>query len=364
MNDKIEFIKLAWDSCIDGINSFCKGGDLKNKIPEEYSEKIFNKIIEKYSEPHRYWHNIDHLYKLIEGTLEKEFFECDYQHSKHFIMKVVLAIFYHDYVYEPEKSNNEEKSVKEMSNDFYEYLSNTFLSDVKEAILNTKNLVTKPEDGIVKYILSKLDTDIIYSSDMNELLYWENCIFKEYQIYSYSKYRDGRIKFLTKAYIETKNRKLLELVEFVNNRKPRVGLYVGSFNPFHVGHNNILKQADKLFDKVIIGVGINPDKGRKNEDYKKYLPEYREIVEYSSLVTELIKKLEEDYDVTIIRGLRNASDLEYEKNYISTLKDLTNEVKYVMILSDVEFHHVSSSMIRGLMKFTDSWKQYVIGGYK
>jgi pantetheine-phosphate adenylyltransferase len=139
----------------------------------------------------------------------------------------------------------------------------------------------------------------------------------------------------------------------------KIGLYVGSFNPFHKGHYNILEKSEKIFDKVIIGRGINTEKN--NETYA--LPSIvsdREIINYSGLLTDFIKTLPYE-NITVIRGLRNSVDLQYEMNQYRYLQDLMPEIQMVSVFCDKEFEHISSSGIRTLTKFgSDKVKDYLL----
>ena len=133
--------------------------------------------------------------------------------------------------------------------------------------------------------------------------------------------------------------------------KKRLGIYPGSFNPFSIGHLDILEKAEKLFDEVIVAVGNNPDKkseinvvgtlkrnlvGKSVEGYDGFLIDY------------VYKKEAEGYDVTIVRGLRNGSDLDYEINILRVLEDQNPCVKMIFIPCNRRLGHVSSSMIRGM----------------
>ena len=53
---------------------------------------------------------------------------------------------------------------------------------------------------------------------------------------------------------------LTHLIDYLSNFKPNIGLFAGSFNPFHKGHYNVLIKAEMIFDKVIIAFGANPEK--------------------------------------------------------------------------------------------------------
>lgn len=140
----------------------------------------------------------------------------------------------------------------------------------------------------------------------------------------------------------------------------KVAIYPGSFNPFHRGHYNILQKAEKIFDKVIIARGYNPEK--KNEIIA--LPNAimdRTIMNYTGLLTDFIKALPYD-NVTVIRGLRNSVDLQYEMNQYRYLQDLMPEIQMVSIFCDKEYEHISSSGIRTLSIFgSDKVKDYLLG---
>lgn len=129
----------------------------------------------------------------------------------------------------------------------------------------------------------------------------------------------------------------------------KIGIYAGSFNPFHKGHYNILEKAEKIFDRVIIARGINPEKNNEIVPMPKIL-ETRAIMNYNGLLTDFIKNLPYE-NVTIIRGLRNSVDLQYELNQYRYFQDLMPEVQVVSIFCDKEFEHISSSGIRALSIF-------------
>ena len=131
----------------------------------------------------------------------------------------------------------------------------------------------------------------------------------------------------------------------------KVGLYCGSFNPFHKGHLNIYHKAQKLFDKVVACQGINPEKS--SEVAKLFHVDGVETQQYFGLTTDLIAEYEAwGNQVTLIRGLRNGYDYDYEMNQIEVMRDLHSvRLQVILIPCDREFTHISSSMIRALQKF-------------
>ncbi len=142
----------------------------------------------------------------------------------------------------------------------------------------------------------------------------------------------------------------------------KLAIFTGSFSPFHKGHYNILLKAEKIFDKVIIAKGVNLAKDRTPLIIPKTLAD-REVIEYGGLMTEMIEEVTEKYGVipTLVRGLRNANDLQYELTQYRYLQDLMPEIQMVSILCDREYEHVSSSGIRLLSQCgSDKVKKYLI----
>lgn len=130
----------------------------------------------------------------------------------------------------------------------------------------------------------------------------------------------------------------------------------GSFDPVHQGHIEIITRAASLFDEVIVAVSNNPA--------KKYLFDLQERM---SLITQsltqvdnvipvpfesgLIAEFVRDQDaITMVKGLRNATDLEYESPMAVFNRHLTG-VETVFLVADAEFSHVSSSLIKEVAGF-------------
>lgn len=139
-------------------------------------------------------------------------------------------------------------------------------------------------------------------------------------------------------------------------KNKKIAIYPGTFNPFTIGHLNILEQAEELFGKenVIISVGENPAKDKDPKSMamnreiaiKMNLPS-KKVERYQGFLTDYIwEKEKAGYDVTIIRGLRNGFDLQYETNLLRALQDYKPDIKVLFFLCDKEFDHVSSSLYR------------------
>jgi pantetheine-phosphate adenylyltransferase len=139
--------------------------------------------------------------------------------------------------------------------------------------------------------------------------------------------------------------------------KNRIAVYPGSFNPFTIGHLNILQKAEAIFGvgNVIIAVGRNPLKPNPQtaqfasiQAIKQNMPS-KKVEKFDEFLTDYIWEKEKDgYDVTIIRGLRNGDDLDYEVNQLRFMEEMKPDVKVVFITCDKQFEHVSSSAYRAL----------------
>jgi pantetheine-phosphate adenylyltransferase len=149
------------------------------------------------------------------------------------------------------------------------------------------------------------------------------------------------------------------------NNKPTMGIYAGSFNPFTIGHLDIVKQSAVIFDTLLVAQGINPSKA-KVEKFPlpaKFLANFDNIktTTYDTLLIELVKQYADDYNVTLVRGLRNGADLEYEQNLIAFLKEMYPPLKSVAFYCDPRFRHISSSALRDIKNFSETeYRKYVV----
>lgn len=141
----------------------------------------------------------------------------------------------------------------------------------------------------------------------------------------------------------------------------RTGLFVGSFDPFTIGHADIVQRALPLLDRLVIGVGINPDKHTMLSPEERvkiirdlYADDARVTVEaYSDLTVDLAKRVGAQF---FVRGVRSVKDFEYERDLADCNKRLGN-VETILLYADPTLTAVSSSVYRQLVYFNKdaSW---------
>ena len=141
-------------------------------------------------------------------------------------------------------------------------------------------------------------------------------------------------------------------------------IYPGSFDPFTNGHLDIVKKASKLFSKVYILIGVNPNKKRTysapdmikaiEKTLKAENIENCVVVEYDGLTAEYTKSNDIKY---MIRGLRNNMDYNYEENLAEVNKLINPNLEYVYFRA--ENIAVSSSMVKELSSYKQDVSKYV-----
>ena len=135
----------------------------------------------------------------------------------------------------------------------------------------------------------------------------------------------------------------------------KIAVFPGSFSPFTLGHKSIVDRALPLFDKIIIAIGINSEKKeyfsveeRKQWIQKVYKSNSKlEVQFYEGLTVDFCEKVGANY---ILRGLRDSHDFKYEKNIAHTNTDLNDEVETIFFITPAEISHLSSSIIRDIIK--------------
>lgn len=177
------------------------------ELLNKYKIKIdYNIILNEWNSNIRYYHTQNHLLDLINQINENKnsLSEKEYE-------KLILCSLFHDIVYDPTKSNNEEKSASFFINCCQDK-TNPDVLEIKQMILDTKTHEAKTK---LSEIFNKFDMNIV-ERDYNSLLEWESGIYEEYK-FAGDKYKNGRLQFLESLlnkYPENMGN-LLKLIDYV-----------------------------------------------------------------------------------------------------------------------------------------------------
>lgn len=151
--------------------------------------------------------------------------------------------------------------------------------------------------------------------------------------------------------------------------KKKTALFPGSFDPFTLGHLNILKRALTMFDEVVVAVGINQDKRSMFSDEEK-IEIIRQATEglkgvsidkYDSLTVDYCK---EHGIKHIVRGVRNFVDFDNEKAIADANRKLCPKIETIIIPTAQEYAHISSTAVRDVLKHGGDTSVFLPKGVK
>ncbi|TAG13981.1 MAG: pantetheine-phosphate adenylyltransferase [Sphingobacteriia bacterium] len=135
----------------------------------------------------------------------------------------------------------------------------------------------------------------------------------------------------------------------------RICLFPGTFDPVTLGHTDIINRALPLFDKIIVGIGINSSKNPMFSGEQRmqwfneiYVNEPKvESVIYDGLTIHYCKKIGARF---ILRGIRYVSDFEYEKTIADANRTLDNEVETIFLTGEPKYTSVASTIVRDILR--------------
>lgn len=146
----------------------------------------------------------------------------------------------------------------------------------------------------------------------------------------------------------------------------KIAVFPGSFDPFTVGHESIVRRALNLFDEIVVAIGTNTNK-------KEYFPLEKRlewivevfsndprvsITSYSGLTITFCKSIHAGY---LLRGLRTAADFEYERAIAQVNKAMVTEVESVFLLTSPEHTSVNSTIVRDILKYGGDARKFLPG---
>lgn len=135
----------------------------------------------------------------------------------------------------------------------------------------------------------------------------------------------------------------------------KIAVFPGSFDPITIAHVDILTRATPLFDKVIVGIGLNSSKqnylaAQTREEIVRAVFKDEQKVDvqvYEGLTVDFCKKMNAGY---MIRGIRSVADFEYERAIAQINQTMNPEAETIFILSKPEYSAISSTIVRDILR--------------
>lgn len=141
-----------------------------------------------------------------------------------------------------------------------------------------------------------------------------------------------------------------------NTLDQHVAVYTGTFDPVHLGHLDIIRRGSRLFERLIVGVGDNPEKAPffSAEERVSLLQEVVkpfpnvEVQAFDGLAVKFVRDLKARI---MLRGLRTLSDMEYEFTMSLMNLNLDPDLETIFLMAKEEYSHVSSTLLRQIATF-------------
>ncbi len=142
----------------------------------------------------------------------------------------------------------------------------------------------------------------------------------------------------------------------------RRAVYTGSFDPVTLGHLHIIDRASRLFDELVIGIGINADKEslftpQQRRDLVQSVTSDLNNVSvkfFDGLAVDFVRSLGSR---TMVRGIRPLTDIAGEFTMMMANRQLDAEIETVFLMADERFAHVSSSLLKQIASVSDDDEQ-------
>ena len=136
---------------------------------------------------------------------------------------------------------------------------------------------------------------------------------------------------------------------------PRICLFPGTFDPVTLGHVDIINRALPLFDKIVVGIGLNAAKmpmfsAEQRQQWIREIYKDEERVEgavYEGLTIDYCRKINAKF---ILRGIRYVSDFEYEKTIADANRTLDRSIETIFLTGEPKYTSVASTIVRDIIR--------------
>ncbi len=144
----------------------------------------------------------------------------------------------------------------------------------------------------------------------------------------------------------------------------KIALFPGTFDPITLGHIDVIHRSLKLFDQVVIGIGVNSGKqpmfteAQRTAWIKAVFSNHDnvKVISYEGLTVDCCRETGAQF---IVRGIRNGSDLDYEKAIADVNRIAAPEIETVFLSCKPAFSTISSTLVRDMIRYGRDIKSYL-----
>ena|SRR5579862_6520838 len=145
---------------------------------------------------------------------------------------------------------------------------------------------------------------------------------------------------------------------------PLIAIYTGVFDPVHLGHLDVIRRGCEIFDRLVVGVGINPEKSplfsieERVQLVKRVVSPFKnvEVRPFSGLAVQFVREMGAR---VILRGLRTTSDMEDEFTMSLTNRALDPEIETVFLMAKESYSHISGTLLRQIADLGGDLEKFV-----
>lgn len=140
-------------------------------------------------------------------------------------------------------------------------------------------------------------------------------------------------------------------------------LYPGTFNPIHNGHEDLVRRASRLFDRVVLGIATSPHKSPSELATREALAKevlagikQVDVLGFNGLTVDFAKEVGAS---VILKGLRTVTDFDYEFQMLNMNRSLQPDIETVFLAPSDDHSYISSSLVRQIASYGGKIDQFV-----
>lgn len=146
----------------------------------------------------------------------------------------------------------------------------------------------------------------------------------------------------------------------------KIAIFPGTFDPFTIGHESLVRRGLELFDEIVIAIGVNDTK-KSHYTIEKRIDMIRSLYKndtrvkvdsYNSLTVDFAKKVDAQF---ILRGVRSVNDFEYEKSIADTNRSISG-IETCILFTEPELTHISSTIVREMLRYGHDITKFIPKG--